>query len=290
VLIIFHYFSPRQKRAIAVCKLHDFHSLKKGMVRAKIHLGQHFLTDSGIAEKIAHSLRGSAYDQVLEIGPGTGILTRPLLDKWSGKLTVIELDRESVAYLRHHFNEPELKIVEGDFLKLELSELFKGSFGIAGNFPYNISSQIFFKVLENRDLVPEVVGMVQKEVAERLVSPPGNKTYGILSVLLQAWYHLEYLFTVEPHVFKPPPKVRSAVIRLRRNDVKQLDCDESLFRAIVKQGFQNRRKTLRNALKPLNLTFSTVPDEMLGCRAEQLSVKDFVELTKQLQLGRSGTI
>ncbi|MEJ2005537.1 MAG: 16S rRNA (adenine(1518)-N(6)/adenine(1519)-N(6))-dimethyltransferase RsmA, partial [Cyclobacteriaceae bacterium] len=184
----------------------------------------------------------------------------------------------------------EVRIIKGDFLRYNLDDLFDGNFGIAGNFPYNISSQIFFRVLEYRDRIPEVVGMIQKEVAERLVSPPGNKSYGILSVLLQAWYDLEYLFTVEPDVFNPPPKVRSAVIRLKRNAVRELGCDEKLFKTVVKQGFQNRRKTLRNALKPLNLPLASAPAGMLSQRAEQLSVQDFVELTKQLQLGRTDAI
>ena len=260
------------------------------MVRAKKHLGQHFLTDKSIADRIAGSLQGTEYDQLLEIGPGTGILTAPLLEKWAGRLTVMELDRESVDYLNKHFPADDVQIIHDDFLKADLDRLFNGRFGIAGNFPYNISSQIFFRVLDYRDRVPEVVGMIQKEVAERLVSPPGNKDYGILSVLLQAWYDLEYLFTVEPHVFHPPPRVRSAVIRLRRNDVQSLDCDEKLFRAVVKQGFQNRRKTLRNALKPLNLSLASVSADTLACRAEQLSVQEFVELTKQLQLGRTDAI
>ncbi len=258
------------------------------MVRAKKHLGQHFLTDQQIARDIAFSLSPDGkYNHILEIGPGTGVLTRHLLDNWKGKLTVIELDRESVAFLKKNHSHDEFVLIEGDFLQTNLSELFTEPFAIIGNFPYNISSQIFFKVLEHRDLVMEVVGMLQKEVAERLVSPPGNRDYGILSVFLQAFYEMEYLFTVEPHVFNPPPKVRSGVIRLKRNSVTELGCDEKLFRQIVKQGFQNRRKTLRNALKPLNLPFDSVPESTLGARAEQLSVDEFVELTKQLQSWKS---
>ena len=253
------------------------------MVRAKKHLGQHFLTDLSIAQRIARAVSGEGYDRLLEIGPGTGVLTTPLLDAWSGRLTVIDVDHESISYLRNHYSSDDVTIVEGDFLRTDLDSMFAGSFGVVGNFPYNISSQIFFRVLDYRDRIPEVVGMLQKEVAERLVSPPGNKDYGILSVFLQAYYNLEYLFTVEPHVFRPPPKVRSAVIRLRRNETKALDCDEDLFRRVVKQGFQNRRKTLRNALKQLNLPLSAISAEVLGARAEQLSVNDFVELTKQLQ-------
>ncbi|MCA6073832.1 16S rRNA (adenine(1518)-N(6)/adenine(1519)-N(6))-dimethyltransferase RsmA [Fulvivirga sedimenti] len=258
------------------------------MVRAKKHLGQHFLKDEQIARRIAFSLSADGlFSQVLEIGPGTGVLTRHLLEQWRGRLTLVELDRESVAYLKKNFDHSDFVLIEGDFLRMDLTSLMQEPFAIIGNFPYNISSQIFFKVLEHRDQVMEVVGMLQKEVAERLVSPPGNRDYGILSVFLQAYYDMEYLFTVEPHVFNPPPKVRSGVIRLRRNSVTSLGCDEILFRQIVKQGFQNRRKTLRNALKPLNLPFDSVPDSTLGARAEQLSVDEFVELTKQLQSWKS---
>lgn len=254
------------------------------MVRAKKHLGQHFLKDQAIAERIAESLTGhGGYDHVLEIGPGTGVLTQFLIPKWQGKLTLVELDRESVAYLKDHFPKKSYNLIEGDFLKLSLPIIEASPFAVIGNFPYNISSQIFFRVLDLKDKVPEVVGMIQKEVADRLVSPPGNKQYGILSVFLQAYYDLEYLFTVEPHVFIPPPKVRSAVIRLKRNGTEALACDEAMFRRVVKQGFQNRRKTLRNALKPLNLPLSEISDEVLSKRAEQLSVDDFVQLTLKLQ-------
>lgn len=250
-------------------------------VRPKKFLGQHFLKDQNIAEKIALSLTGhTGYHQVLEVGPGTGVLTQFLLNQAAYSTTVIEVDDESVAYLQKHY--PDLAILHHNFLKFNLS-LLPQPLAIIGNFPYNISSQIFFKVLDHRQIIPEVVGMLQKEVADRICSPPGNKTYGILSVLLQAYYTIEYLFTVEPHVFHPPPKVRSAVIRLKRNEIKQLDCDERLFRRVVKQGFQNRRKTLRNALKPLNLPESVRQSSTLNLRAEQLSVKDFVKLTQQIE-------
>jgi 16S rRNA (adenine1518-N6/adenine1519-N6)-dimethyltransferase len=251
-------------------------------VRPKKHLGQHFLTDQRVAQRIASALSGwKGYSQMLEIGPGTGVLTRYLLEDKRFRLQVVELDRESVDYLHRHY--PELPVHSADFLKMDLGALYKEPFAIIGNFPYNISSQIFFKVLENRNQVPEVVGMIQKEVAQRLASPPGSKVYGILSVLLQAYYEVEYLFTVPPGVFNPPPKVHSAVIRLKRNEVKALDCDEQLFFKVVKQAFQNRRKTLRNALKPLNLPAHMLQLPVLDKRAEQLHVTDFVELTRQLQ-------
>ncbi|MEM9671771.1 MAG: 16S rRNA (adenine(1518)-N(6)/adenine(1519)-N(6))-dimethyltransferase RsmA [Bacteroidota bacterium] len=250
-------------------------------VRPKKFLGQHFLKDHTIAENIALSLTGHiGYQQVLEVGPGMGVLTQFLLKQSEYEVTVIEIDDESVAYLKKHY--PDLSILNDDFLKIDLS-LLPHPLAIIGNFPYNISSQIFFKVLDHQQIVPEVVGMIQKEVADRICSPPGNKAYGILSVLLQAYYTIEYLFTVEPQVFHPPPKVRSAVIRLKRNKTMQLDCDEKLFKKVVKQGFQNRRKTLRNALKPLNLPESVRHSSMLNLRAEQLSVEDFVQLTQQIE-------
>ena len=249
-------------------------------VRPKKFLGQHFLKDEGIAQRIVGSLSGSTHS-VLEIGPGMGVLTKYLLAMDDIVFQVVEIDKESVAYLRSHY--PMLKIVEGDFLQCELSELFDGPYAVIGNFPYNISSQILFKVFENREMVTEVVGMFQKEVAERVAAVPGSKVYGILSVLLSAYYDIEYLFTVPENVFAPPPKVKSAVIRLRRNSLKALDCDESLFVAVVKAGFGQRRKTLRNALKVLNKDLDAVPAYTLAKRAEQLSVNEFVELTKILQ-------
>ncbi|CAN5243737.1 16S rRNA (adenine(1518)-N(6)/adenine(1519)-N(6))-dimethyltransferaseRsmA [soil metagenome] len=253
-------------------------------IRPKKYLGQHFLKDLNIAEKIVNSLtRHRNYQQIIEIGPGTGVLTQFLMKMSDMEVFLVEIDKESVAYLKGHLNFNPEKIIEDDFLKLPLHHIFKGPFGIIGNLPYNISSQIFFKILENKNSIPEIVCMIQKEVAERLASPPGNKTYGILSVLLQAFYKIEYLFTVKPHVFNPPPKVDSAVIRLTRNEVIELECDEKLFFRIVKQGFNNRRKTLRNALKPINLPPEITELDLLNMRAEQLSVQDFINLTQKSQ-------
>lgn len=248
-------------------------------VRAKKHLGQHFLKDENIAHKIADSLTGYGdYKQVLEIGPGTGMLTKYLLEKKEFELSVVEVDRESVEFLKLNFPQLKGKIIEGDFLKQD----FKSScYAIIGNFPYNISSQIFFKVLEHRNQIPEVVCMIQKEVAQRMASKPGSKEYGIPSVLLSAYYDIEYLFTVNETVFDPPPKVKSAVIRLKRNNTAALDCDEKQFFSIVKTAFNQRRKTLRNALK--SLSFDAGSENILFTkRAEQLSVQDFVELTNLL--------
>jgi 16S rRNA (adenine1518-N6/adenine1519-N6)-dimethyltransferase len=245
-------------------------------VQPKKRLGQHFLKDAGIAKKIAGTLSGEGYDTVLEIGPGMGMLTGFLIERSFTDFRVVEVDNESVDYLKEHY--PGLNIIHHDFLKLDLASLAKGKLAIIGNFPYNISSQIFFRVLENRDIIPEVAGMIQKEVAERICTGPGSKTYGILSVLLQAYYRLEYLFTVSEHVFFPPPKVKSAVIRLRRNSVEKLDCDEGLFLRVVKASFNQRRKTLRNSIKS---AFTLVRDDysQLNLRPEQLSVQQFVELT-----------
>lgn len=251
-------------------------------VRPKKHLGQHFLTDLSIAERIALSLSGHGdYRQVLEIGPGTGVLTRFLL-KQDWETHLIDIDEESIGYLHNHFPDLGERIFKGDFLKEAIETRLDAPFAIIGNFPYNISSQIFFKVLDLRNEVPEVVCMIQKEVADRLVSPPGNKSYGILSVLLQAYYDLEYLFTVGPQVFNPPPKVNSAVIRLKRNERAALSCDEKLFRRVVKAGFQMRRKTLRNALKPINLPEQMRESPVLDRRAETLSVEDYIALTNQI--------
>lgn len=250
-------------------------------VRAKKYLGQHFLKDQNIARKIVDSLSyGANKKNVLEIGPGMGVLTQFLVAR-DIHLKVIEIDSESVQYLGDKYKE--LEIIESDFLKYDLDRLFEGPFDVIGNFPYNISSQIFFKILDNRNLVGEVVGMIQKEVAERISSPPGNKEYGILSVLLKAFYDIEYLFSVPPQVFAPPPKVQSAVIRLRRNNVRRLECDEKIFFKVVKQAFQTRRKTLRNALKAINLPEQIVRLEIMDQRAERLSVKDFIELTRLIQ-------
>jgi 16S rRNA (adenine1518-N6/adenine1519-N6)-dimethyltransferase len=253
-------------------------------VRPKKSLGQHFLKDLSIATKIVEALvLEQGVNKVIEIGPGTGVLTQFLVRNENIDLRLIEIDRDSVAYLKQHYPALKEKIIEGDFLDLDLDHVFKGSFQIIGNFPYNISSQIFFKILEHRNQVTQVVCMLQKEVAERIAEKEGSKAYGILSVLLQAYYNIEYLFKVPPGVFHPPPKVMSAVIRLMRNERKQLDCDEVLFKKVVKQSFQNRRKTLRNALKPLNLAASISALPIMDKRAEQLSVEQFISLTKLIQ-------
>jgi len=250
-------------------------------VRPKKHLGQHFLKDLSIAQKIADALSGHGdYQKVLEIGSGTGVMTQFLTEN-EMELWLMDVDEESIKYLFAHFPELKERIVFADFLKEDLGFLGE-KYAVIGNFPYNISSQIFFRILENRNHVPEVVCMLQKEVAERLASPPGNKQYGILSVLLQAYYEIEYLFTVPPTVFNPPPKVNSGVIRLKRNSIQALNCDEALFVRIVKAGFQMRRKTLRNALKPINLPADMSADPVLNKRAETLSVNEFVDLTNRI--------
>ena len=252
------------------------------MVKAKKQLGQHFLRDSSVAERIAATLESPMPSDVLELGPGTGALTRFLLPRNDLNLKVMEIDAESVEFLEDNYPELEGCILKADFLKYDLDKVFDGKpFTLIGNFPYNISSQIFFRVLENPDRIPVVCGMLQKEVAERLASPPGNKNYGILSVLLQAWYDIEYLFSVPPSVFNPPPKVMSGVIRMRRNNVKTLPCDGNKFRSVVKMSFNQRRKTLRNSLKPLIADRDVSPiARFMDKRAEQLSVADFIELTK----------
>lgn len=249
-------------------------------VKAKKFLGQHFLTDEGIARHIVESLSPSARN-VLEIGPGMGVLTKYLIDRPDTDFHVVEIDRESVEWLHEHYEG--LHVIEGDFLKMDISALFHDTCAIIGNFPYNISSQILFKVFEQRNRVTEVVGMFQKEVAERVAAGPGSKTYGILSVLLSAFYDIEYLFTVPEYVFNPPPKVKSAVIRLTRNGVTSLECDEKLFVQVVKAGFNQRRKTLRNALRQLGMPLDSVPEELLAKRAEQLSVEEFVTITKAIE-------
>jgi 16S rRNA (adenine1518-N6/adenine1519-N6)-dimethyltransferase len=251
-------------------------------VRAKKHLGQHFLKDLEVARRITESLILPETADVLEIGPGMGVLTQFLTQNPNIRLTAVELDSESVSYLHSHY--PELKVVEADFLKMDLRNLFPGKFCIIGNFPYNISSQIFFKMLEHRDRIPCLVGMIQKEVAERMAAKHGNKTYGILSVLMQAFYSIDYLFTVHEHVFDPPPKVKSAVIRLTRNEVQSLGCDEQLFKTVVKTAFNQRRKTMRNSLKPLLEKENPLyADPVFNLRPEQLSVAAFVELTNKIQ-------
>ena len=252
-------------------------------VKPKKHLGQHFLTDLGIAEKIAKAVTGHlGVRKVLEIGPGMGVLTDFFL-KGNWDLYLVDIDCESIEYLHQKFPNLGNKIIEADYLKKDFASIMGGPYAVAGNFPYNISSQIFFKILEERNSVSEVVCMLQKEVAQRIASPKGNKDYGILSVLLQAYYDIEYLFTVPPGVFNPPPKVNSGVIRLKRNKVQSLDCDEKLFFRMVKQGFGTRRKTLRNALKPLGLSDEFKEESILDKRAEQLDVQEFVILTKKLQ-------
>ena len=261
------------------------------MVRAKKHLGQHFLKDQQIAENIVAALSEDNADRkILEIGPGMGVLTQFLVKKYPDNLVVIDIDTESIQYLKKHFPELSGHIIEGDFLKQDPEKILGEEYSIIGNFPYNISSQIFFKILDYKDQVVEVVCMLQEEVARRLVSPPGNKDYGILSVLLQAYFHMDYLFMVDASVFHPPPKVQSGVIKLRRNEVGQLNCDEVLFKKVVKQGFQNRRKTLRNALKPLNLPPEVNALKVLDRRAETLSVNEFIKLTNDIASGGNSKI
>lgn len=250
-------------------------------VRAKKHLGQHFLSDPNISKKIALQYT-SPCKRVLEIGPGTGALTRHLLDLGLD-VSVIEIDSESVAYLQAHFPELAGKIHQADFLRSDLGALFGGEkFGVVGNFPYNISSQILFKCIENRDLIPEIVGMFQKEVALRIAEKPGSKQYGILSVFMQAFYDIDYCFTVDEHVFIPPPKVKSGVIRCVRNERNQLSCDEALFFKVVKATFNQRRKTIRNSLKSF-LGGESISHDFMSKRPEVLSVADFVELTNLVQ-------
>ena len=254
-------------------------------VRAKKALGQHFLTDTNIARKIAGSLSGGAADgapsDVLEVGCGTGMLTRFLLERDDIRTFGVDVDSESIAYLREHYPEfAAERLWKCDFLKMNLAERFPAGVKVIGNFPYNISSQIFFKIIENRDLVPECVGMIQKEVAVRIAEKEGSREYGILSVLLQAWYDIEYLFTVNENVFNPPPKVKSAVIRLRRNATRKLECDETLFVKVVKAAFGQRRKMLRNPLRGAFGGFGGSEHRFFTMRAEQLSVADFVELTR----------
>ncbi|HEX6889809.1 MAG TPA: 16S rRNA (adenine(1518)-N(6)/adenine(1519)-N(6))-dimethyltransferase RsmA [Chryseolinea sp.] len=258
-------------------------------VRPKKFLGQHFLHDQSIARRIVGSLViTEETNSVLEIGPGMGVLTKFLLEIKGIRLKVIEIDRDSVAYLKTHY--PGLDVIEGDFLEADITTIFPEKFAIIGNFPYNISSQIFFRVLENRNTVQQVVCMLQKEVADRIAAHSGNKTYGILSVLLQAYFDIDNLFKVAPGVFTPPPKVLSAVIRLRRNNVVSLPCDETLFVQVVKQAFNTRRKTLRNALKNLNLAAEISALQIMDKRAEQLSVDEFINLTLLIDRSRGAAI
>ncbi len=262
------------------------------LVKPKKFLGQHFLTDLNIAQDIADTVDVMPELPVLEVGPGMGVMTQFLLKK-PRPLKVVEIDFESVAYLRQNYPALEENIIEDDFLKMHLERTFGGQpFVLTGNYPYNISSQIFFKVLDYKDLIPMCTGMIQKEVAERMAAKPGNKTYGILSVLVQAWYTVDYLFTVHEHVFNPPPKVKSAVIRMTRNAVTDLGCDEGLFRRVVKTTFNQRRKTLRNNIKPLLGELGLegaafLQDELFNKRPEQLSVQEFIALTNLIDRERA---
>lgn len=267
-------------------------------VRPKKQLGQHFLTDQEVAQKIANTVDACPGLPILEVGPGMGVLTQYLLPK-GRPVKVVEIDTESVAYLKEHMPQLGEDILEDDFLRMPLDRIFSGDpFVLTGNYPYNISSQIFFRMLEYRDLIPCCTGMIQREVALRMAAAPGSRTYGILSVLLQAWYDIEYLFTVDEHVFCPPPKVKSAVIRLTRNSVTSLPCQEALFRRVVKTTFNQRRKTLRNNIRPLLTQIDTeqtgkgiqpkdhtewLAQPLFQKRPEQLSVQDFIQLTLSLQ-------
>ena len=267
-------------------------------VRPKKQLGQHFLTDQEVAQKIANTVDACPGLPILEVGPGMGVLTQYLLPK-DRPVKVVEIDTESVAYLKEHMPQLGEDILEDDFLRMPLDRIFSGNpFVLTGNYPYNISSQIFFRMLEYRDLIPCCTGMIQREVALRMAAAPGSRTYGILSVLLQAWYDIEYLFTVDEHVFCPPPKVKSAVIRLTRNSVTSLPCQEALFRRVVKTTFNQRRKTLRNNIRPLLTQIDTeqtgkgiqpkdhtewLAQPLFQKRPEQLSVQDFIQLTLSLQ-------
>ncbi|HFS67584.1 MAG TPA: 16S rRNA (adenine(1518)-N(6)/adenine(1519)-N(6))-dimethyltransferase RsmA [Flavobacteriia bacterium] len=257
-------------------------------VKAKKHLGQHFLKDENIAKRIADSLKAENYNKVLEIGPGMGVLTKYLLDRKNLDVNVVEIDKESVAYLQSYFSLLRNKIFSEDFLKMDLTSLFKKEqFGIIGNFPYNISTQIVFKTLENKALIPEFSGMFQKEVAERIAEKEGSKKYGILSVLTQAFYEVEYLFTVPPNVFNPPPKVDSGVIRLTRKENFTLPVNEKLFYTVVKTAFNQRRKMLRVSLKSLGISDNLKQKEFLKQRPEQLSVSAFIQLTKWIEKEKS---
>ena len=252
-------------------------------VKAKKHLGQHFLKDESIAKDIADTLNLVGYEDVLEIGPGIGVLTKYLLDKPINTY-VIEIDTESVTYLDENYPKLKDKIISKDFLKYNINEIFEGKqFAIIGNFPYNISTQIVFRALEYRSQIPKFAGMFQKEVAQRICEKKGTKAYGILSVLVQAFYHAEYLFTVDENVFIPPPKVKSGVLRLRRKEDYSLPCGEKLFFTVVKTAFQQRRKTLRNSLKTLNLSDKLREDTVFDLRPEQLNVEQFIELTQKIE-------
>ena len=253
-------------------------------VKPKKFLGQHFLTDLKVASNIADTVDACPDIPVLEVGPGMGVLTQYILKK-DRPFKVVEIDRESVPYLQEHFPELGDNIIEADFLQLDLDTVFDGKpFVLTGNYPYNISSQIFFKMVEHKELIPCCTGMIQKEVAERMAAKPGSKTYGVLSVLIQAWYDVEYLFTVHENVFNPPPKVKSAVIRLTRNKKENLGCDEALFRRIVKTVFTMRRKMMRNGMKQIvGKDSPLLNDPIFNLRPEQLSVEDFINLTNRVK-------
>ena len=250
---------------------------QKSEVRPKKALGQHFLTDQNIARKIVEQLSPDV-ETVVEVGAGTGVLTQYMVDDLHDKFYVIEIDHESIEYLQKHFPSLGDHLIQGDFLRTDLSQYGQQHLAIIGNFPYNISSQIFFQVLKYKEHIVEVVGMVQKEMAERMAAKEGSKTYGILSVLMQAWYDIDYLFTVHENVFNPPPKVKSAVIKMRRNAVTDLGCDEKLFVNIVKQSFNQRRKTMRNSLRTM-IRPEIIENEVFNKRPEQLSVQEFIALT-----------
>lgn len=251
-------------------------------VRPKKSLGQHFLHDLQVAQRIADTVDARPGLPLLEVGPGMGVLTQFLMKK-GRELKVVEVDRESIEYLQQNYPALNGSIVADDFLRMDLKAVFGGrQFVLTGNYPYNISSQIFFKMIDNRDLIPCCTGMIQREVAERMAAPPGSKTYGILSVLVQAWYRVEYLFGVDEHVFTPPPKVKSAVIRMTRNEVERLDCDETLFRQVVKTTFNQRRKTLRNSIRPLLPPGVGLQGPVAELRPERLSVAEFVKLTLEV--------
>jgi len=282
--------SPKKKKKYT--KEHSLSKKNQSPVAAKKHLGQHFLTDEEVAAKIGDTLTGNGYTNVIEIGPGTGVLTKYLLQKGIN-LTVLDVDTESITYLKEHFQiehaskiseTKSFTVKEADFLKFDLNKLFNGEhFAITGNFPYNISSQIVFKAIENRDLVPEFSGMFQKEVAKRICEKEGSKTYGILSVLTQAYFDAEYLFTVGPEVFNPPPKVDSGVLRLIRKKDYNLPCSDTEFKKIVKLAFNQRRKTIRNSLKSLGLPEEITSKDIFQKRPEQLSVEAFIELTQLIE-------
>jgi len=288
VLPLFAFISGRialifQNRFRVTLFFRNF-ALAMKQVRPKKNLGQHFLTDLTIARRIADTVDTCPGLPVLEVGPGMGVMTQYLVEK-PRPLKVVEIDRESVAYLNEHFPRLRENILGEDFLRMDLSTVFNGQqFVLTGNYPYDISSQIFFKMLDNRELIPCCTGMIQHEVAVRMASQPGNKQYGILSVLIQAWYDVEYLFTVEPSVFNPPPKVQSAVICMKRNHVQHLGCDEQLFKRVVKTVFNQRRKMLRVSLKQLLPDLSAMADHpFMTLRPEQLSIPQFVELTNMVE-------